>query len=449
MHIVARDQIIVSKRQRTGDPKSHRDGDLRSSIETKGLLHPIVVSPSVSPSGTQYLLVAGGRRLANLDWLAEDKELFLCNRQVISPGFIPVIFISEVLSSLDLKKAEFEENKFRSPLPWPDEVQALAEIHALEIEKNPRQTMKATAEMLAPIAKKSAEHLREKINEATIIAKHLHDPAIANARNATEAFTLVISKEEAAIRAIRAKQLKTLPTTIKVHHGDCTKLIPEIPPESVDLFLADPPYAIQAGGGGFRSRTVHHHNYSDGEADAKKVISACLGAGFRACKPRANIFIFTDVNLWDYLQQTAKAMGWSPWRTPLIWAKSESEGNAPWGRLGFRRTYEIIFFATKGERGLISSPIDIFRHNRVSRRDRDHAASKPVSLYRELIECTTMPRDVVLDPCCGSGNSLLACKESNRFGIGIEQDQTYYNLTMAKLAGEDPPNALLPSVADL
>ena len=102
-------------------------------------------------------------------------------------------------------------------------------------------------------------------------------------------------------------------------------------------------------------------------------------------------------------------MGWKPFRTPIIWRKIESEGLAPWGREGFRRTYEMIFFATKGKKGLLQSPVDILDESRVPRHKRRYGPEKPVGLIEQLIECSTMPGDYILDPVCGAGSTLIRC----------------------------------------
>jgi site-specific DNA-methyltransferase (adenine-specific) len=147
--------------------------------------------------------------------------------------------------------------------------------------------------------------------------------------------------------------------------------------------------------------------------------------------------MFCDIELFEWLKSTAANMGWSPFRRPLIWQKSESEGMAPWGGSGPRITTEFIFFATKGQRGLNASPIDVFNVKRVSRSERIHAAEKPVELLKTLIQCSTLPNDLVLDPCCGSGSTLVAAKELKRQALGIELDLDYYNTAMANVFGGD------------
>ena len=126
-------------------------------------------------------------------------------------------------------------------------------------------------------------------------------------------------------------------------------------------------------------------------------------------------------------------MGWKPFPRPVIWGKSDSEGLAPWGGAGFRITTEYIFFASKGQRGLHSSPIDYLRFNRKPRKERLHAAEKPVELLSELIKCSTLPGDFVLDPCCGSGSTLIAVRETKRIGLGLEKDEDFVNMALANV----------------
>ena len=133
----------------------------------------------------------------------------------------------------------------------------------------------------------------------------------------------------------------------------------------------------------------------------------------------------------------AGRVGWVPFRTPIIWQKSLSEGMAPWQGKGFRRTYEVIFWATKGQRGLLTSPVDILTYNRVPDNERTHAAEKPLDLLKRLVECSTLPGDFILDPCMGSGSTLVAARDTKRTGLGIEIDETFFNTAMTRVYKED------------
>ena len=55
-----------------------------------------------------------------------------------------------------------------------------------------------------------------------------------------------------------------------------------------------------------------------------------------------------------------------------------------------------------------------------------HPTQKPVAALKPLIEAFTQPGDIVFDPFCGSGSTLLAAKILNRRYLGIELDPQYH-----------------------
>jgi site-specific DNA-methyltransferase (adenine-specific) len=219
------------------------------------------------------------------------------------------------------------------------------------------------------------------------------------------------------------------------------EILPKLETGVFDTIFADPPYGIGVDTGGFRQRTVVHHNYEDTPDTAKSLISCILTEGFRICKPRANIFIFCDIDLFGWIKEAAARTGWDPFRTPITWVKSDSEGMAPWGREGFRRTTEWIFFARKGQKGLIHSPVDHLRHNRVARDEREYGPEKPIGLLKEILAASTMPGDYILDPCCGSGSTLIAARELNMRALGIEIDQKAFNIALVKTQTPSAPTS--------
>jgi len=62
-----------------------------------------------------------------------------------------------------------------------------------------------------------------------------------------------------------------------------------------------------------------------------------------------------------------------------------------------------------------------------------HPTQKPLKLMKILIELTTIENQVVLDPFCGSGTTLVAAKALNRKYIGIENNLEYYNVAVNRL----------------
>jgi site-specific DNA-methyltransferase (adenine-specific) len=70
-----------------------------------------------------------------------------------------------------------------------------------------------------------------------------------------------------------------------------------------------------------------------------------------------------------------------------------------------------------------------------------HGAQKPVDLLRQLIECSTMMGENVLDPCCGSGSTLQAMRQTKRKGLGIELNLEYYNIALTRANTDDPDDS--------
>ena len=56
-----------------------------------------------------------------------------------------------------------------------------------------------------------------------------------------------------------------------------------------------------------------------------------------------------------------------------------------------------------------------------------HPTQKPVQLLRRLVEIFTDQGDVVIDPCAGSGSTLLAASQCGRKAYGFEIKKQFYN----------------------
>lgn len=54
-----------------------------------------------------------------------------------------------------------------------------------------------------------------------------------------------------------------------------------------------------------------------------------------------------------------------------------------------------------------------------------HPTQKPVILLQQLIALFTDPGEVVIDPCCGSGSTIIAAKRSGRSGYGFEIKKSF------------------------
>lgn len=66
-----------------------------------------------------------------------------------------------------------------------------------------------------------------------------------------------------------------------------------------------------------------------------------------------------------------------------------------------------------------------------------HPSQKPLTLMQCLIELTTQEGQIVLDPFCGSGSTLVAAKRCNRQYLGFELNTSYATIAKERLEAEN------------
>lgn len=66
-----------------------------------------------------------------------------------------------------------------------------------------------------------------------------------------------------------------------------------------------------------------------------------------------------------------------------------------------------------------------------------HPTQKPLYLLQRIIEASTNPGDLILDPFCGSSTTGVAAKHLGRKYIGIDNNLDFIKLSMKRLQEED------------
>jgi len=81
-------------------------------------------------------------------------------------------------------------------------------------------------------------------------------------------------------------------------------------------------------------------------------------------------------------------------------------------------------------------PSNILKFNVVDPKSKDkteHTTQKPTELFEYLIKTYTNEGDLILDNCAGSGTTAIACLNTNRQFIVMEQEQKYYNIILKRV----------------
>jgi adenine-specific DNA-methyltransferase len=81
-----------------------------------------------------------------------------------------------------------------------------------------------------------------------------------------------------------------------------------------------------------------------------------------------------------------------------------------------------------------SRTTDVWTYDRVKSIPGRHPCEKPVPMLRHMIETSSKPGQLILDPFAGSGATLEAAKHTGRRAIGIEKDATYCRQIAFRLA---------------
>jgi len=227
---------------------------------------------------------------------------------------------------------------------------------------------------------------------------------------------------------------------------DCLTFLPKVPDQSVDMVLVDLPYGQTAA-----------------KWDQRIPMNDLWEQYARVAKPNAAI-VFTAIQPFTSLLVTSK-LDW--FRHEWVWVKNTSTGMMLAGKAPMRRHESILVFskkppkfnpqmvlgsqtsqnhAKKGytyknkssklynvEGGVpfvwseMVNPHSVLPCDSVGNRDKSkvHPTQKPVPLMEYLIRTYTDKGGIVLDHCCGSGSTGVACVRTGRRFIMCDSDEGY------------------------
>jgi len=382
-------------------------GDIESlsnSIEKLGLLHPIVVDESNT-------LRAGGRRLTACISLGWD--------------FIEVTKLGE-LSKTEQREIELEENIIRKDLTWQEEISLKTQLDDLKRELAKNEGEEWSVDKTAEILGESRANTQRDLQLQEAVEEF---PELSQESDKKTALTKARRLQQDRIRSIVAKETIT---PEGLHHGDCVDVIKTLPDSSIDLVLADPPFGID-----FpdklrnQSYKTTYGKFPDTINDVGLLLDQFLPSCLRVMNEGGHLFLFYGVQHYNRICMSLDRSGFSDQysKIPLLWIKSSQENSRPYNR--FAMNYESFLFCWKGKQREFTKPHNCtFHHEPVkSSKERHHPAQKPEGLYRELIEISSYPGEVVLDPFMGSGISLKVAKGMDRKIIGIEFIKEWFDLS--------------------
>lgn len=222
----------------------------------------------------------------------------------------------------------------------------------------------------------------------------------------------------------------------KLIHGDSIIELEKLNDASIDLVITDPPYGIDYSSN--RSKFDDHVTKEtiSNDADlneALEITEKSLEILSKKTKENAHVYLFTGWKVYPNFKEVVEK--YFDVKNLIIWDKGNHGTGDLEGTWGNR--YEMIIFATKGNRKLVKRKADILQVNRGSSKDYIHPTQKPVDLITELLEASAHTKDTVIDPFMGSGSTIKAVKEYGDLNyIGIELDRNRFDKANAFIGGE-------------
>jgi DNA modification methylase len=232
--------------------------------------------------------------------------------------------------------------------------------------------------------------------------------------------------------------------------GDCLELMQNIPDGSIDAVITDPPYGTTA----CKWDSVIPFDLM--WEQLSRIIKPNGSIVLFGSQPFTSALIMSNPKMFKYswVWEKSKATGFLNSKIrPLVahedivvFAKKKppyqpqmTEGNAY--NKGVRKaqtvddvygSFEQVEVKSKGLR--YPRSVQYFK-TAESEGKTYHKTQKPLELCNYIIKTYTNENETVLDFTMGSGTTMLACKNLNRNGIGIEKDPQYYAVAVARVDG--------------
>lgn len=235
--------------------------------------------------------------------------------------------------------------------------------------------------------------------------------------------------------------------TNSLYHGDCLDLMSYLPDQSIDMILCDLPYGTTRN-----------------KWDSIIPTNLLFKSYNRIIKPNG-VIVLTAQSLFTVDLIVANKQDY---RYSLIWEKSKAGGFLNAKRMPLQAHEDILVFykklptynpqmeagkpytkkavtngdganygkfdrvgtvavneGTRYPRSVIKIPND--NHGSL------HPTQKPVALFEYMIKTYTNPGDLVLDNCAGSGTTGIACLNTDRRYILMEQEEKYCRIISKRI----------------
>jgi site-specific DNA-methyltransferase (adenine-specific) len=238
---------------------------------------------------------------------------------------------------------------------------------------------------------------------------------------------------------------------LRLYQGDCLDLLAQIPESSVDLVFADPPYFLSNGGITCHAGKMVSVNKGDWDKskgpDANHAFNtAWLAACQRILKPNGSIWVSGTAHVIHSVGFAMQQLGFKllndiSWVKPnpppnlscryfthatetLIWAAKDKKS---------RHTFHYKLMKETNRGKQMKSVWEIRPPEPWEKKFGKHPTQKPLALLERILLSSSNEGDLVLDPFCGGGTTLISALRLHRHALGCELSFDYITLSLRRL----------------
>jgi len=239
----------------------------------------------------------------------------------------------------------------------------------------------------------------------------------------------------------------------KIYCMDCLEGLKMLDNESIDLIIADPPYAISQENKKISRKSLSSKSWRRdmdikldfGEWDifkSDKEFFKFTESWFKECvkvlKQKGWIYVFFDKQKIGYFDLILAPKYNIKSRTIFTWLKSNPVPSLR--KVNWLSSSEFVWVGSKGSCKLKNflNQTEMFNYmitpNKSIYGKTEHPTEKPEDLIKKFILVNSNKGDLVLDPFMGSGTTAVACKQTGRNFLGFEISENYVKIANKRLA---------------
>jgi DNA modification methylase len=237
---------------------------------------------------------------------------------------------------------------------------------------------------------------------------------------------------------------------LEVIEGDNLEVLAKMPSGEVALAYLDPPFGTGRDFGAYDDRWPDR-------ASLVRMLRPRIEQLHRVLHAQGSIFVHIDHRVAHEIARVLDEVfgagdrdptGGAGFRNEIIWTYGLGGSSSRF----YPRKHDTIFWYTKGTDWYFDPPLmparsnrmkgqqkkqidvwDVAAINNMAKERTGYPTQKPLALLERIVAAHSRPGELVLDPFCGSGTTLVAAKKLGRRALGIDQSPEAVKIARARV----------------